>query len=461
MPAYFHPMIKSPRYVVAALVLLGASDSGVVAQERFFDWTDLQFPPEEYEARRMAFMESLAGLEGSSGVVLIPSANGLSHGDTFRQMDDFNYLTGLELPKSVLVLDMPTRRATLFVPEQDSRFENPGRRNDFPGRPLATDPDLPLRSGIPGVRNYEQLGVALLEWQRLGVRVFVSAGQPGVIRRVATGLVPDWDPQLLSLYHLQTTYPRLRIENAYDAMARVRMIKSPLEVDAMRRAAAATVAAIRATARRVRDGVTERDMEATFEAACKEEGAQRIAFASIVKSGPNSLWPWRILSAHYDRRNRAMRDGELVILDVGCEVGHYVSDVGRTLPVSGRFTPEQRRVLEMEVGIADAIIERIRPGVTLGEIQELVNSMIPVEHRPYMQTGLFFGHHIGLSTGDPALYDAPLKPGMTFTVEPWYYNHDTGISVFTEDEVLVTDGGAELLTGDLPRSPAELERLIR
>jgi Xaa-Pro aminopeptidase len=115
----------------------------------------------------------------------------------------------------------------------------------------------------------------------------------------------------------------------------------------------------------------------------------------------------------------------------------------------------------MEVGIADAIIERIRPGVTLGEIQELVNSMIPVEHRPYMQTGLFFGHHIGLSTGDPALYDAPLKPGMTFTVEPWYYNHDEELAVFIEDVVLVTVRGHENLTGSLPRRAEELERLTK
>ena len=78
-----------------------------------------------------------------------------------------------------------------------------------------------------------------------------------------------------------------------------------------------------------------------------------------------------------------------------------------------------------------------------------------------MQTGLFFGHHIGLSTGDPSLPDLPLAPGMVFTVEPWYYNHDTGISVFTEDVVLVTETGVEILSSGLPRTPDELERMVR
>ena len=87
------------------------------------------------------------------------------------------------------------------------------------------------------------------------------------------------------------------------------------------------------------DGVDERKLEAEFEAACKRDGSQRVAFASIVKSGPNALFPWRLLAAHYDRRNRIMRSGEIVVFDVGCELDHYASDVGRTLPVWGASTP--------------------------------------------------------------------------------------------------------------------------
>ena len=85
--------------------------------------------------------------------------------------------------------------------------------------------------------------------------------------------------------------------------------------------------------------------------------------------------------------------------------------------------------------------------------------MIPAGHRKYMQTSHYFGHHIGLSVGDSSLEDALLRPGMVFTVEPWYYNHDQQIAVFIEDDVLVTSTGVENLTKDLPRTPEALERM--
>jgi Xaa-Pro aminopeptidase len=459
---------------MAALAGLVATSAGVAAQEpdsivgrasleteggeRLFDWTSLHFTVQEYARRRDAVIAELQASGG--GGLLVLSAHGLSHGQTFRQADDFLYLTGLELPGSALFLNPETGSATLFAPLRDFRFESTTRSNDFPGRPLVDDPELAQRSGIDNMIEIGDLDRLLVAWAEGGRTLRFNPGRAGEIRRVETSLIADWDPQLLSLYHLQKAYPTLRIRSAYAEMARVRMIKSPAELEAMRRSANLTVDAIRDAARSIRDGVTERELEGVFEAACKTGGAQRTAFASIIKSGPNSLWPWRILAAHYDRRNRAMLDGDLVIFDVGCELDHYVSDVGRTFPVSGRFSTEQASILSMEVAVADAIIAAVRPGITLGELQAVADGVIHPDHREYMQTGLFFGHHLGLSTGDPNLADMPLAPGMVFTVEPWYYNHDRGISVFTEDEILVTEDGAEVLTAGLPRQPTELELLV-
>ncbi len=451
------PLLAAPLLALALGVAPAAAQDG--REERFFDWTRPEFAAGEYARRRAAVAARLA--ESGGGVLLVSSAHGLSHGETFRQADDFLYLTGLELPGSALMLDSGTGAAALFVPPRDLRFESPTRPNDFPGRPLGTDPELARVSGIGDVRPFETLESVLGELERGGRTLRFNPGRRGEIRRVETSLIPDWDPGLLSLYHLQQRRPRLRIQSAYDELARTRMVKGPAEIVALRRAADLTAGAIRLAASHVRDGVTERELEAAFEAACKRGGAQRVAFSSIVKSGPNSLWPWRILAAHYDRRNRAMSAGELVIFDVGCEVDHYVSDVGRTFPVSGRFTPAQREILAMEVAVADAIIAAVRPGVTFAALQAEADLAIPAEHRPFMQAGLFFGHHIGLATGDPSLEEAPLEPGMVFTVEPWYYNRDLGIAVFTEDVVRVTGTGAEVLTRGLPRTPDELERLVQ
>jgi len=150
-----------------------------------------------------------------------------------------------------------------------------------------------------------------------------------------------------------------------------------------------------------------------------------------------------------------------VVFDVGCEYSHYVSDVGRTFPISGKFSNRQKEILTMEVGIADQIIDFIKPGITFHDIKQLTDRIIPADAKQYMQVGLFFGHHLGLSTGDPNLSTITLQPGMIFTVEPWYYNHDEQISVFTEDVILVTKDGCEILSNTLPRTAIGLEDLMK
>ena len=110
--------------------------------------------------------------------------------------------------------------------------------------------------------------------------------------------------------------------------------------------------------------------------------------------------------------------------------------------------------------VSDAIIAGVKPGVTLADLQKIGVASIPKEERRYMQAGLFFGHHLGLAVGDPSLAGRKLEPGMIFTVEPWYYNHDVEIAVFVEDEVLVTESGSELLTAALPRDADALEKMV-
>jgi Xaa-Pro aminopeptidase len=449
------PIVFLGLFLVAVSDLPGEQET---PQQKFFEWTRLQFDKEVYRGRRLELMD-LVGKSGG-GIVLVPSRHGRSNGETFRQLDDYLYFTGLELPDSVLTIDADQKKTILFAPHRDSRFENPSRRNDFPGRPLGEDPALAPISGIKDIRPLDTLDDFVTK-AVVDKRAFrVNPDRPGPIPRYETDFIYDWNPTQQLAFHLQQNHPGIQIRNAYQEVARLRMIKSPEEIEAVRRACAVTAGAIREAAKMIRDGVDERSLEADLEAAFKRGGGQRVAFASIIKSGPNSLWPWRILAAHYDRRNRRMHDGELVIFDVGTELDYYVSDVGRTFPVSGKFTEEQKRVLEMVTSVVEAIIDAVKPGVTLGDLAAIAQTKIPPGERKYMQTGSYYGHHIGLSTGDPALMDAPLAPGMIFTVEPWYYNHDKEIAVFTEEVVVVTEGGAEVLTKMLPRSPEALEKMV-
>jgi Xaa-Pro aminopeptidase len=424
------------------------------AEQRFFDWTSLQFPREEYQARRAKLAQQLR-LSGG-GVYLTPSRPGLSHGETFRQLDDFLYFTGLELPDSVLVLEAESGRAVVFAPARDSRFENATRANDFPGRPLADDPVLPKVSGLDEVRPTADFERALASHVAAGRVLRVT--QPGGRQKA---LVASFDAEAELVASLRRMAPQARLEGARSDVARCRMMKSVAEIDVLRRAARLSARALEQAAAFVADGVDERKLEAEFEAACKRDGSQRAAFASIVKSGPNAVFPWRLLAAHYDRRNRILRNGEIVVFDVGCELDHYASDVGRTFPVGGKFDPNQRRVLEMEVAVADAMIAAVRPGVTLAEVQAAGVARIPEAERGFMQVALYFGHHVGLAAADPQIDDARLEPGMVLTVEPWYYDRARGLAAFTEDMVLVTATGALNLTASLPRSAAALETAVK
>jgi Xaa-Pro aminopeptidase len=450
-------------FLISALLVAASPDAreaeSEVVQQRYFDWTRLQFAAMVYEHRRDQLMQSLGNEKDA--IFLVPGLFGESDGETFRQLNDFLYFTGLEFPDSLLVLDAGAGDTILFAPDTDSRFANLQRVNDFPGRPLGSDDELSNRSGISDVRSMDGFAAALGGWIEQGKTIWINPGNSRDIELPKPLLFQRPDSVRALVEYLHARHPSVQFHNAFPRVARQRMIKGPEEIEAMRRAATLTAQGIEVAASHVRDGIDERGLEAELEAAFKRGGAQWLGFDSIIKSGPNSLWPWRILATHSDRRNRVMHDGELVVFDVGVELDHYVSDVGRTFPVSGSFTPEQRRILEMEIGVADAIINAVRPGVSFSTLMDAAYEAIPEAERKYMQTGSFFGHHIGLSSGDPSLMDEPLVAGMIFTVEPWYYNHDRQISVFTEDVILVTADGHEVLTAGLARSPAELEALVR
>jgi len=423
--------------------------------ERFTAWTHPVFPVAEYVARRAAAL----GLLRDNDLLLVPSAEGTSSGETFRQLDDFEYLVGLEVPRSILALDGRTQRAILFVPLADPRFENPGRPNDFPGRPLVADPALRALSGVDAVLADSAIDTFLANATTRGARVLIDRGRAGEAWPSEVSAFGSPSPGEVLAMQVQRLHAELTLGNAYTLLATLRMIKSPREVAIMREAARLTAVAIARGATRVTHGVDERTLTGAFTADCMALGAQRQGFTPIIKSGDNSLWPWRILGAHYDRRNRAMQRGELVIYDVGCEYNHYTSDVGRTFPVDGHFTPRQRDLVEMVRKISDAVIAAAKPGATLAELQRVAVATIPQAARPYMQAPLYVGHHLGLDASDPSLTDAPLAPGMIFTIEPWYYNHDEGVAVFLEDEILITADGSENLTAGLPRDADGLERL--
>lgn len=432
---------------------------GQTPVQSYFEWTALPFAKEELSERRDNLMNILTEHD-RTGIVIVPANDGFSFGETFRQADDFYYFTGLELPNAILVMNVANKSVTIYTPERDLRFENGTRTNDFPGRPLLYDKHITEKTGVT-LASIDDFTLLMDAESKKENTILINSGRQGDITYASDAYIATHSPVQVLLQALIKKHPKLKHENMYDAVANVRMIKSEAEIEIIRKAANITVEGIKQSAKMIKQGVDERYLEGILEGDFKINGSQRLAFGSIIKSGPNSHWPWRILATHYNRRNRVMEKGDLVIFDVGCEYEQYVSDIGRTFPVSGKFTDRQKEILVMETKIADEIIKFLKPGITFKDVQTLTNSIIPDDAKKYMQVGLFFGHHLGLSTGDPNISTEALKPGMVFTVEPWYYNHDENISVFTEDMILITEDGCEVLSNDLPRTPDALEGLMK
>jgi Xaa-Pro aminopeptidase len=450
------------KFITCLFVILYSLATNLYAQtpqQSYFEWTEMPFSKEELADRRAKLTNDLLA-SGKSSLVVIPAKDGFSFGETFRQLDNFYYFTGLELPNSILVIDAEKKTAVIYAPEEDLRFKSTSRPNDFPGRPLLSDPMIAELAGI-SIKNIADFSSLMDSKAAKKEIILVDNGSLGELRHASEDYISSPTPVQILIAALQAKHQGLQFENMYASVARTRVIKSLAEIEVLRKSTAINVEGIKTAAKTIKAGVDERYLEGILEGNYKINGAHRLAFGSIIKSGPNSLWPWRILATHYNRRNRVLENGEMVIFDVGCEYKNYVSDVGRTFPVSGKFTEKQKEILTMEVGVADQIIDYIKPGITFADIKELTDRIIPKDAKKYMQVGLFFGHHLGLSTGDPNLSDAILQPGMIFTVEPWYYNHDDQISVFTEDVILVTENGCEVLSKDLPRTADDLERLMK
>jgi Xaa-Pro aminopeptidase len=207
----------------------------------------------------------------------------------------------------------------------------------------------------------------------------------------------------------------------------------------------------------------EYEIRAIVEGTFLREGAGGWSFPPIVASGPNSC----IL--HYGGYTRRLEAGDLIVLDIGAERGFYAADVTRTFPAGGRFTPRQRQVYEAVLAAQETAIRAIKPGVPFAEInavarREITASLKRLEViRDEAEVGKYFphgaSHGVGLDVHDPMPADV-LAAGMVITVEPGIYLKEEGLGVRIEDDVLVTENGARVLSAGAPRTVAEIESLM-
>jgi Xaa-Pro aminopeptidase len=394
-------------------------------------------PPDEFRVRRAALRHSLEAAD--DGVLLLKGeAEGYDPIFRFAQEPNFYYLTGWTEPGAALLLT-PTNEI-LFLPRHDPRAERyHGQRTS------AEDADVHSVTGFEKVLSIEklesQLDAALAEHARM---------------------YAPWSEAYAG--QLRGRYPFRDVADATPLITQLRLKKSESEIAAIQHATDVSIQAHRAAWRSMAAGQFEYQIGAKLLDAFLDGGCEGAAYSPIIGSGPNGP----IL--HYISNQRRMDRGELVLIDAGAQCDEYTSDITRTVPVAGKFTPRQREVYQVVLGAQKAAIAAVQPGAWLASTSG--NSLTKIA-RDYMDAhgkdqhgeplGKYFtheiGHQVGLRVHDPPS-SGPLEAGMVITIEPGVYINEEQLGIRIEDVVLVTANGARVLSAALPKEPDEIEKAV-
>ena len=263
---------------------------------------------------------------------------------------------------------------------------------------------------------------------------------------------------------VQEAYPYLAIGNLNPFLRRMRTIKQPCEIDALRKAEEITKAGILAMMRASHPGMYEYQYKAEFDRALGQFSPSEPGFTSIISAGANNFY------IHYDSYTGQARDGDMVLNDVGAQWENLTTDVSRSWPCNGKFSEKQRLLYECALKTSDYLFSIIRPGMKMAVVDATIRSynarllveagvMDSVEEvGTYMWHG--GAHHIGYDVHDAIEKPEIIVPGMVFCVDVGIYHEAWGIGFRLEDNCLVTPGGCENLSAAIPRTVEEIEAVM-
>ncbi len=424
------------------------------------------------------FMEQI----GKDAIAVIPAAHEQTRSyDTefkFHQDPDFYYLTEFPEPDAIAVIDPAARKSrfTLFVRPRDPLMETwYGRRQGVEGakKNYGADKAMPIEkfeSELPKLLNGKE---------KLYYRFGLDNRLDQVILNYLSGQ---------RFRRLKTAYPPHTIIDPTLLIGEMRLHKTPEEVALMQKAADIAAEAHVVAMRECKPGLNEAQIEAIIEHHFRMSGAAGASYNSIVGGGANAT----IL--HYVENNAPLKDGDLLLVDAGCEYQGYASDITRTFPVNGRFTKAQREVYDVVLEVQLECLAATRKGVTVKDRQDLSIELLTegmkklgllkgktkdlIKKGAYMKYYMHgVGHYLGLDVHDAGRYfteqkarfSRPFEPGMVLTVEPGLYipaDDKTapakyrGIGIRIEDDILVTEDGNVNLTVGVPKDADAIEEIM-
>jgi Xaa-Pro aminopeptidase len=442
--------------VCCASLLLFLLVSSAVAQQKF--------DTEEFARRRAALYEQI-----SDGIAVVYGEEEGPAPVKFRQAPDFYYLTGIEDPGAIAVFNGMTKKVTVFA------YPRSPQKVAFAGPGLLETKGAKELYGVDNIVPLDQLTISLMFGGAQAKHLYLPLAEDSL--QYARGEMLAMEARYLDhpLYHTQSNIriankriaelnPQVPVANFNPILNKMRSVKSPYEIERMRQAGRIGAESVKEAIKGTKPGMFEYQLEAAARFVTFDQNAG-VAYTPIVASGPNAL------AAHYETNNRQMQAGDLVLMDYGSDYDYYVSDITRTWPVSGKFTPEQEKMYACVLEASKTIIAAMKPGVTIGQLKNAAGEV----YKKYgfekewltWGGGKYIGHFVGMSVHDvntavPGHQDElALEAGNTFNVEPILEIPEKQIHIRLEDSVLVTPTGAENLTKDVPAELNEIYALIK
>jgi len=414
-----------------------------------------------FKSRRQKLLRSIMDEHKTDKGVVLISAGFETDRYVFRQESSFYYLTGLTEPAIILCMFLDGREV-LYMPRFGisrhqwmevnlSGPEDAGRLNvdevRFLGSPVPSYSFAPVFTK----EKYENFLHDLSSQLDEKTKVFTVLDSN-----------PDNFMQVNLYESLQRWLPSLQTKtiDISEQIGAARRIKDEYEIDLIYRAIQITNMAHSTAATFIKSGVTEYEVQAAIEYVFTNVAAARPAFPSIVATGKNTT----IL--HYVERNQELKDGDLVVIDIGAEYGFYAADITRTYPVNGKFTDRQKEVYQVVLDTQTYIESIAMPGMYLRNkdypeksLQHLtIKFLEKAGYAQYFCHGI--GHYLGLDVHDVGDYTIPLQPGDVFTIEPGVYISEENLGIRIEDDYIMADDGAVCLSYQLPKEIDDIEKMM-
>ena len=426
-------------------LLVALSAGAIQAQEPM-----APIDPSFFKGRRQALMAQL-----DTGIVVLRGNGQQGAGlDGFTQSENFYYLTGIEQQNTALILFPETGKDMLLVEPYNPRT---ARWDGFRVVPSAAHAEQYLFDEIGAVTGLPRILNELLAEGAAGGLPKVWTTGSGGRRRGRPGGSPANaqfrnPPSSSAVFaeDLRSRYEGIEIQNVTPFIDRLRGVKQEAEIDRIAEATRIACDGIAEAMKSTIPGVYEFQIAAAARYVFHRNGARQDAYAAIVGAGINGC------VLHYSINSKRAESGEIVVMDYAPKFQGYASDVTRTFPVNGKFTEEQRKLVQDVYEVQQILISLVKPGATLGQIsrrssEELAKRGYVSAHGP--------SHHVGLNVHDKG--DGTLEPGMLITIEPGAYLPDQEMGCRIEDVILVTEDGNINLSGHLPSKPEEIEALMR